>query len=634
MLFCASAYAADNADDISFLDMVERKAFDYFWLEANPKTGLIKNTTEESSPASTAAVGFGLSALPIGIERGWITKEDGYKRALTTLKFFRDKVEDKKGFFYHYLDIDTGERAWDSEISTIDSALLFAGMLTVGEYFKGTEVESIAIGLYEKADWRWLSVKDKMLYWGWRPETGFEPPMYGFSESILAYLLALGSPTYPLLPESWNMIYRPVGNYKGEDIIYAADGALFAYQFPLAWFDLRNIHDNYADYFQNAKNAALANRQFCIDNKGACSTYEDNIWGLSPSLGPVSNGYGIYGGKPGAGNHDGTVAPYVVAGSIPMIPDMAISSYRFIYEKYKGKMWGKYGLKDAFNVAEDWSADHYISIDQGLTLLAIENYRTGLIWKYFMRNPYARIALDKAGFKAGAQLYINPAMARPGNPGAEMEIRRLDRKINIDGDMSDWHGMPYVDLTSADYRNVEINIGIAADEADLSGRFYLAWDDKYLYIAGDVKDDIVVARYKGELIYQDDLIEVFFDTDSNGFFFDKNRYDYQWGFAPRKYKRNKAMAWAWGPVGAYPKTTKYAYEITPTGYAIEAAIPLSAMNTLSITNGKAIRFSVSIHDRDGEKDESKLTWSVDHDSIPGTILFGKVIFGMDKGDGE
>ena len=378
--------------DEELLEYVQRKTFEYFWNEANPENGLVKDRSTEDSPCSIAAVGFALTAIPIAIEKEWISYEKGYERVLTTLKtFVEGKVEGKNGFFYHFVDMNTGRRVWNCELSSIDTALLVAGSLFVREYFEGTEVEELADQLYRNVNWQWMMAEDNTLYMGWKPEEGFLNEKWdSFNEGILVYILAIGSPTYSIPAESWDKIHRPIY----ENHISCPTESLFVYQYPNIWVDFRNKEDKYANYFNNAKIATRYNYSFCVKNKLDYKTYDFDVWGLSASDGPC--GYKHYGAS--EGNHDGTVAPYSAISSIVFTSDLSMKGMRGMLSKYGPLIWKRYGFVSGFNVDANWFSNQHIGIDQGDILLMIENYRTEFVWKYFMKNKYVQNALEKIGF--------------------------------------------------------------------------------------------------------------------------------------------------------------------------------------------------------------------------------------------
>jgi exo-beta-1,3-glucanase (GH17 family) len=394
--------------DAQFLEEIQQRAFNYFWHEANPKTGLVKDRAinfgeDDYHVASIAATGFGLAALAVGEKHGWVEREGALERALTTLRFFRDEMENHHGFYYHFVDVNTGERVWKAEVSSIDTALFLAGALFIGEYFKGTEVETLAHELYRRVDFQWLLTDDgarpdeKRLSHGWKPETGFLSHRWdSYSELMILYQLAIGSPTYPIPASSWEAWERPMDSYAG--YVTFAIGPLFTHQFSHIFIDFQNKRDRLGyDYWMSSVNASKANRQFCIDNVENFKTYGENVWGLTASDGPT--GYEAYGAPPGYIRHDGTVSPGAPAASIVFTPELSLSALKYMYQKYSKKIWGRYGFSNAFNLDENWFDRDVIGIDLGATLLMIENYRSGLIWEHFMPLESIRVAMDQAGFE-------------------------------------------------------------------------------------------------------------------------------------------------------------------------------------------------------------------------------------------
>jgi hypothetical protein len=402
---CEPAWASSTDED--FLDKLEYDSILYFVKEMNPSNGLIKDSSRPASPASVAAVGFGLTAICIGESRGWIAKDDAYHLVLKTLRTFRDTVPNERGFFYHFLDMRTGHRAWSSEISSIDTALFLAGALFAGEYYKGTEVETIARELYERVDWPWMLNGKKILCMGWKPESGFLWYYWdSYSEAIILYALAIGSPTHPIPAECWLEWKRPVDSYGDHRLIYCTTGSIFTYQYSHAWIDFRGLSEDIPgpgpgigiNYFDNSVSAVKANRQFCIDNSDTYKTYGENSWGLSACLGP--EGYKGYGAKPGAALNDGTLPPSGMAGSLPFDPIASMNGLKKLYADHKEFLYGKYGFKDAFNLDKNWWAEEYLGIDIGITVLMIENYRSGLVWDRFMKLPAIKNWISKCFRKA------------------------------------------------------------------------------------------------------------------------------------------------------------------------------------------------------------------------------------------
>ena len=372
------------AQDEAFLDKLQYDSILYFANEANPANGLVKDSSRPGAPCSVAAVGFSLTAMCIGESRGWIERDKAYERVIKTLKAFRDDVPNEHGFFYHFLDIRTGARTWNSELSSIDTALFLAGALFAGEYFKGTEAETVANEIYERVYWPWMMNGKPIVCMGWKPDSGFLWYYWdSYSEAIILYALAIGSPTHPIPKESWNAWKRPKDFYNGYEVVYCTTGSLFTYQYSHAWIDFRRLYDDGINYFENSVNATKANREFCVDNARDFKTYNENSWGLTASLGP--DGYRGYGAKPGEGFNDGTISPCGMAGSIVFDPKSALNGLKYLYDNHKSFLYGKYGFKDAFNLDKDWWAEEHLAIDVGITVMMIENFRSGLVWDKFMK---------------------------------------------------------------------------------------------------------------------------------------------------------------------------------------------------------------------------------------------------------
>lgn len=396
------------------LELIQSKAFRFFQEHQNMKTGLFSDTTG-GGDASIASTGFALTALAVGAERGWLGRDEAGKRANLALDAFLPRengkalVEGKDGFFYHFVDIHTGARAGSSEISTIDTAILVAGALTAGEYFGG-EAQKKATKIYENVEWEKFLSKDKdgphynMFSMGWSPERGILEASWDFytDEAILVSLLAIGSPTHPVSPDVFYAWARYEGSYKdGKPFIYSWHGALFSYQYAHVWFDLRKLVDkNGVNWFENSARATRANRRFCMDQSDKYKTYGPNTWGITSMARPSA--YTMHFGAPPTGSgqpmQDGTISPTAAAGSIVFTPYLSFSALRHMYFNYP-KLWGQYGLRDSFNLDTDWYADAYYGIGEALYILPVENFRSGFVWKTFMKNKYVKEALKRAGFK-------------------------------------------------------------------------------------------------------------------------------------------------------------------------------------------------------------------------------------------
>ena len=349
--------------------------------------------------ASIASVGYGLAALIIGINRNWMSYKEAYKRVSKTLDTFLNNVEGENGFFYHFVNIDTGKREWNCEISIIDTAIFICGALLVGEFFQG-EIKEKAEKLYKRINWEWYRNKENnYFYMGYKPEIGFWGYWDMYAEQLMLYILGVSSPTYPINKKMYDDIKKEKCTYEGiKDIIYTYCGTLFTYQFSHAWIDFRDRKDeNGIDWFENSKKATIANRIYCIKNKDKFRTFNENSWGLTACVGP--NGYsGEYGAMPALTDlekqNDGTVTPCGVAGSIVFTPELSIKALENYYNNYP-KFWGKYGFKDAYNLEnKEWYSKEVIGIDKGITMIMIENYLSQLIWKYFMQNKYIQKGLE------------------------------------------------------------------------------------------------------------------------------------------------------------------------------------------------------------------------------------------------
>lgn len=607
-----------SADEAQY-DRLQRAAFRYFLEQRDSRAGLVYNTSEPSAPASPTACGAALAALPIGVERGWIGRQAAYDMARRILKGI-GKAEQERGFYYHFLTRRGGRRIWRSEVSCIDSAILFAGAMVIAQYFPRTEVERLANALIAKAEWPWFLNGEDRLYWSWKPESGFEGGPMDFSESILAYLIAIGSPTHPIPAQTWHALRRPVAKASadGPPILYTPDGSLFAYLLPLVWFDLRDQHDAYADYWTNARHAILENRRFCELQAGAFRTYREGLWGLSAAIGP--DAYVAYGGPPAAHfKHDGTISPSVVATAIGWLPELSLATLRRLQEVAPSS-WTRYGWGDAVNLDREFFCRETIALDQAMPLLAIENLRTGLIWRLFMSHPITQRAVRAAGFLPGRLEAPLPREQAPGNPGASLTVPMVDHAVTVDGDLAEWIRHEAIELIPRAHRNVES--GYFRDAKDGSLLAYLAWDQEAFYLAGVVLDDELVAGQHGPDIYKDDCLEVFFDLDGDGFRFDGNPADFQFGLAPAA-PPGAPQHWAWGPLQRNPQEVGAAMRVTPGGwYTFEMRIPLALLPGLA--PGKPVRFSLAFHDRDADGKDGKLHWSVDSASAPGTIRFGEL----------
>jgi hypothetical protein len=399
-----------TSEDQQFLEDLERRSFQYFWEEGDPNTGLVADRARmDGSPldenhrnvASIAATGFSLTALSIAADRNWISRNQAQERTRNTLRFFANKAFQQHGWFYHWLDAKTGERRWQSEVSSIDTALLLGGVLTARQYFRDDpEIRKLATKIYERVDFQWmLNGQQLLLSHGWKPETGFLKPRWDtYSEDTILYLLAIGSPTHPISPASWYALWRDRYRYEGFMYFTTIGVPLFMHQYAHAWIDYRNWRETKGDridYFENSVKATLAHRAFCINLAHDFPAFGPNVWGITAS--DSAKGYLAWGGPPRDPDIDGTVVPSAAGGSLMFTPEFSVAALRTMREKYGQKIYGKYGFIDAFNPGSGWVDSDVIGINAGIILLSAENARTGNVWSWFMRNPEIPRAMRLAG---------------------------------------------------------------------------------------------------------------------------------------------------------------------------------------------------------------------------------------------
>ena len=405
-----------SPEDDKFLDDLERANFLYFWEQCNPETGLIKDRAnvrakDTTVAASVAACGFGLTAICIAEKRGYIPYAEARLRVLQSLVFLWRKLPTHRGFFYHFADINTGERMWDSEVSSVDTAILLCGILTCHQHFPDKDIVQLSHAIFDRVDWTWLSEDTTLLPMGWTPEMGFLPDKWDYySELMMIYLLGMGSSSHPLPPAVWNSWKRTTFEYEGLRYI-GSFAPLFVHQYSQAWFDFRNKRDKYADYFQNSGVATDVHRRFCIGLAKLFPDYSDDLWGITAS--DSEKGYVIWGGPPAMGPIDGTVVPAASGGSLPFLPAATLRVLRNIRKNYP-QAWSRYGFVDAFNPITKWYDPDVVGIDTGITMLMAENLRSSFVWDTFMKNPEAQKGMDLAGFKTYQPPPIGTASAAPG----------------------------------------------------------------------------------------------------------------------------------------------------------------------------------------------------------------------------
>ena len=392
-----------SLEDDQLLDEMERANFLFFWEQANPQTGMVKDranvrTTDNGLVASIAATGFGLTALCIGAKREFVPRNDARNRVLATLRFLWKKLPTHRGFFYHFANINTGERVWDSEVSSVDTAILLCGLLTCRQFFEEhSEVTNLAYEIFNRVDWSWLSEDTTLLPQGWTPEVGFLSYRWDYySELMMMYLLGMGSLAHPLKPEAWDAWKRTIFEYDGLRYI-GSFAPLFVHQYSQAWFDFRGKRDKYADYFENSRIATEVHRRFCLELATQFPDYGDDLWGITAS--DSQNGYVIWGGPPAMGPIDGTIVPAAPGGSLPFLPQATMRVLRNIKNRYGNEAWCKYGFVDAFNPPKNWFDHDVVGIDTGITMVMAENLRTNFVWNTFMKNQEARRGMQKAGFQ-------------------------------------------------------------------------------------------------------------------------------------------------------------------------------------------------------------------------------------------
>ncbi|MHB1222792.1 MAG: glucoamylase family protein [Gemmatimonadaceae bacterium] len=445
--------------DAAFLDTLQRRTFDFFWETTNPRNGLVPDRWPTRTFSSIAAVGFGLTAYPIGVERGWVTRDQAAERVLTTLRFFwrapqgpaASGMAGHRGFFYHFLDLDRGTRFQQVELSTIDTTLLLGGALFCQAYFDGSsaverEIRALADSLYRRVDWNFVQARAPRVTMGWYPESGLHAYDWrGYDEAMLLYVLALASPTHPIDPSAWAAYTEDYewGPFYGYEMVSFAP--LFGHQYSHVWIDFRGIQDAYMrgrgiDYFENARRATLSQKAYAHYNPLRWRDYGGDIWGLSASDGPgdttlvvgqerrIFSGYMARGAAANEIRDDGTITPTAAGGSLPFAPEASIPALRAMRSAYGGVLFDRYGFLDSFNPTlrdnapwpkdgrvvpgQTWVDVDYLGIDQGAILIMAENLRSGLVWRLMREHPVIRRGLERAGFTGG--WLAAPRAASPG----------------------------------------------------------------------------------------------------------------------------------------------------------------------------------------------------------------------------
>lgn len=588
--FVAIAADVHKQDDVAFLEKVQRQTFNYFLECTNPANGLVMDKALNlsnnlvpvdfaHSPATIAGVGFALTVFPVGVERGWMEKEKAMGLTRKTLKFFAEKMAHKHGFFYHFTDMENGVRAMNCEISSIDTALFLSGALFAAQYFNDPEIHKLAKTLYERVDWLWMCNGGKFLSMGWTPEKGFiEASWDHYSEGLLLYILAMGSPTHPVSQDCWDF-RRLWGKYK--DHVYLVNPPLFTHQFPQIWLDLRNKRDKYANYFAASVEATLANRQFCLDLRPSFKTFSQNRWGLSACIGP--NDYQAYGAPPNPAIVDGTVAPAAAACSIVFTPKLSLAALREYYhsrelsDSIKARLTGRFGLSDSFNVDKDFVASEAFAINQGPMLLMIENFRSEMVWKHFMKIPCVIAGMRQAGFKkdSGTGYLASNTIVfetapylphlRPGYESPEIPETISLERIGFDDPLWNMASPMVLD------KNLIQTIIRPPEKMDFWVLWKILHNRKSIFFKFDLHDTELCSAHAKELMYLDDSIEIYMNSRNMPFRWDGEN-DFQIIISPDATgKTLRVKEFLKGD--SHTGFLKWKFQLLPAGYRVILEIP-------------------------------------------------------------
>lgn len=418
-----------SAADDALLEDLSRRSFLFFWEQADTTTGIVRDRSRtDGSPVegnardvgSIASVGFALTGLCIAADRGWVPRPAAVDRARITLRFFAERMEQQRGWFYHFINLRTGAREWASELSSIDTALLLAGVLTVGQCFAGEPgIGLLAETIYRRVDFKWMLAGDPLLLsHGWKPETGFLKARWDhYCELMILYLLAIGSPTHAIGAESWQAWRRPIVTFETYSYV-GGPPPLFVHQYAHAWVDFRGWREReppYTDWWQNSVAATRAHKTFCLTLAQEFPGYTEHIWGITAS--DSRKGYVAWGGPPRDPSIDGTVVPAAAAGSLMLAPEVTLPAVREMHRRFGDRIYGRYGFADAFHPTDGWVNPDVIGIDLGITLLSAENLRSGKVWEWFTRNGEIPAAMSRAGLSRSASV----------GGDVELYVRQLDR---------------------------------------------------------------------------------------------------------------------------------------------------------------------------------------------------------------
>ncbi len=386
----------------ALLDDLEGRGCDFFYNEASARSGMVRDRAPAagrslSRVSSIAATGFGLSALCIAAKRNYLRPSDCEARVEKTLAFLLEECPHEHGFLYHFIDMESGQRMFGSELSSIDTALLLCGVLLCRQYFEGnTRIAALSTTFYRRIDWQWMLNGGTTLSMGWLPDQGFLSHRWDiYSELMTMYLMAIGSPTHPISADTWNALQRPVVQFGGIDYISGV-APLFIHQYAHAWCDYRDIRDLHANYFTNSIAATRTHQLWCLTLGKTFSWIDQDMWGITAS--DSRNGYRVWGGPPPMGPLDGTLVPCAAAGSLPFLPAECSHVLLSMREKMGDRVWTRYGFVDAFNPKANWFATDILGIDQGISVLMAENLRSGFAWQYFMKNREIVHAMNEVQF--------------------------------------------------------------------------------------------------------------------------------------------------------------------------------------------------------------------------------------------
>jgi hypothetical protein len=576
LLASAVPSLADTAADLRLLDDIERAGFTFFCHEAHPVTGLIPDAARADGSgnggvANVAGSGFALAAFCVADARGWIPRTQAVSRVRGMLRFLLEQAPHEHGFLYHFLDLSTGARAWESEASSIDTALLLCGALTARQHLDDPEIRRLATALYERVDWPWMLNGRSTLCQGWTPEKGFTRYRWeGYAEHMAMILLGIGSPTHPLPAACWSAWRRePVGTHAGFTFIECPP--LFAHQYAHAFVDFRGLRDDFADYWHNSVFATLAQREMCAALQPEFPSFSTNLWGVTASQ--AASGYKAWGGPPRTtltNALDGTLVPCAPGGSIPFAPRECLDALQTMRTQFGDRIWRKYGFVDAFNPHSGWTASDVLAIDAGIMLLMAENHRTGLIWERFMRNAEVRAALAQAGFRplSGSGNATNSLFTAAHQ---RFDARRSTMARRLPRAEAEWNWQL---LDAASRESVFDGDGM------VFMRFAFAWDETSLHFRAEVTDPDVVSERPPQLIYQQDCVELFVNPSNTALAWHGSQ-DMQFGFAVT----NKCWEWFGGRTVEACRV-----ETTTNGYRVAAAIP---WKTLGLQPRPGLAFGVS-----------------------------------------